>query len=112
MISLASRLKPCGPVVDARAAARVREALGGVVGDAWPAMAPVFGASPYLAGLALRRPAQLAGTLTDDPERRRAAILTETRRIRTDDLDAVKRRLRQRSAISAGSGRWNRSPGH
>ncbi len=94
MTPLASRLEPCGPVVDARAAERAREALAGVAGDAWPALAPVFGASPYLAGLALRRPEQLARILAEAPEARLAAILAETRTAPTDDLDALKRTLR------------------
>jgi glutamate-ammonia-ligase adenylyltransferase len=98
MTSLASRLKPCGPVVDARAAARAREALGGIAGGAWPALEPVFGASPYLAGLAQRRPEQLARILADEPQARLAAISAETRAAPTEDLDALKRRLRELKA--------------
>jgi len=92
------RLQPCGPVVDQRAAARAHDALGGIAGEAWPALEPVFGASPYLAGLAMRRPAQFERILADDPEVRLAAILAETRAAPTDDLDAVKRRLRELKA--------------
>ena len=56
-MGLAERLKPCGPVLDARAAERTREILAeSVEVAAWEALAPVFGASPYLAGLARRRP--------------------------------------------------------
>ena len=47
---LADQLKPCGPVLDEKAAARARDALGPL--PAWDALAPVFGASPYLASLA------------------------------------------------------------
>ena len=56
---LGKLLKPCGPVLDAAAAQRAREALRQAAGPdgwrrpldhAWPALAPVFGASPYLAG--------------------------------------------------------------
>ncbi len=98
MSLLAPRLQPCGPVVDGRAAARAGDALAGIAGGAWPALAPVFGASPYLAGLAMRRPAQLARILADDPEARLAALLAETRAVPVDDLDAVKRRLRELKA--------------
>lgn len=53
-MSLAARMRPCGPVVDAKAAARARETLGAqpAIMEAWPALEPVFGASPYLASLA------------------------------------------------------------
>lgn len=60
---LARALAPCGPVIDAEAASRARERLAeaamdggwtGTLEDAWPALAPVFAASPYLFGLARR----------------------------------------------------------
>ena len=63
---LVERLKPCGPVVDAGAAKRAHESLAeaadkagwsALLQTAWPALEPVFAASPYLAGLAKRRPA-------------------------------------------------------
>ena len=63
--ALADLLKPCGPVIDAAAAERAREALGDI--PAWPSLAPVFAASPYLARLATRRPAELAAMLAADP---------------------------------------------
>src|SRR5438105_14775294 len=62
---LIERLAPPGPVIDAEAAARALERLtpsaddGGwlaMLRQAWPALAPVFGASPYLAGLATLDP--------------------------------------------------------
>ncbi len=65
MTALADLLHPCGPVVDPAAAARAREALGETA--AWPALAPVFAASPYLARLATRRPEDLGAILAADP---------------------------------------------
>ena len=78
------RLTPCGPVFDRGAAARAGEGLAAAAGAdgwsealaaAWPALAPVFGASPYLAGLARQRPERLAAILTEDAQARLAAIL-------------------------------------
>ncbi|WP_293367322.1 hypothetical protein, partial [Phenylobacterium sp.] len=56
-MALADQLKPCGPVVDAKAAERLRGVIAQALwsdrlGQAWPALAPVFAASPYLTGLA------------------------------------------------------------
>ena len=58
-------LHPCGPVVDPKAAERLRLVLsqsadGPAILDAWPALAPIFAASPYLTGLARRDPKRLA----------------------------------------------------
>ncbi|HZV85523.1 MAG TPA: glutamine-synthetase adenylyltransferase, partial [Brevundimonas sp.] len=80
-------MRPCGPVADTDAAARAHERLteaavaGGWVDTleaAWPALAPVFGASPYLSGLARRWPEQLQAGLEDDPDVRLADILSRT----------------------------------
>jgi [glutamine synthetase] adenylyltransferase / [glutamine synthetase]-adenylyl-L-tyrosine phosphorylase len=62
---LADRLEPCGPVIDAAAAERAREAMGEVAG--WRALAPVLAASPYLARLVTRRPDDLRAILDGDP---------------------------------------------
>jgi glutamate-ammonia-ligase adenylyltransferase len=79
--ALAARLKPCGPVVDKAAAARAHEGLGGdpVVEAAWAALAPVFGASPYLTSLCRRDPPRLARLLRADPDARLEALLVEAR---------------------------------
>ena len=85
--SLRSRLVPCGPVVDAVAAERIHERLFGVAAEngwpdtfeaAWPVLAPVFAASPYLAGLARRWPEHLRLTLEAAPDDRLTAILSAT----------------------------------
>jgi glutamate-ammonia-ligase adenylyltransferase len=80
---LSESLKPCGPVLDAKAAERAREIVADRVWTrelegAWPALAPVFGASPYLASLARRNPERLASLLADDPDVRLADILART----------------------------------
>ncbi|WP_296600100.1 bifunctional [glutamine synthetase] adenylyltransferase/[glutamine synthetase]-adenylyl-L-tyrosine phosphorylase [Phenylobacterium sp.] len=85
-VILADGLKPCGPVLDARAAERARDIIADrawtpELERAWPALAPVFGASPYLAGLARRDPSRLAALLADDPEVRLADILHRTQAV-------------------------------
>jgi glutamate-ammonia-ligase adenylyltransferase len=86
-MSLWPRLKPCGPVINAPAAGRAldglrtvaeRDGWSSALEGAWPALAPVFSASAYLAGLARRRPQDLQSILMEAPEARLAAILAET----------------------------------
>ena len=106
MSPLGERLNPCGPVIDAGAAARALERLGEaadaggwrpVLDAAWPALAPVFAASPYLFGLARRWPERLREMLEADPDAGLAVLLAET-----DALDggaeAVKAPLRRLKA--------------
>jgi glutamate-ammonia-ligase adenylyltransferase len=78
-IRLDQRLRSCGPVIDPAAAKRVREAIGTstLVDHAWPALAPVFAASPYLARLATRRPAELAALLAAEPAAALDALVAE-----------------------------------
>ncbi|MDZ4365215.1 MAG: bifunctional [glutamine synthetase] adenylyltransferase/[glutamine synthetase]-adenylyl-L-tyrosine phosphorylase [Brevundimonas sp.] len=96
---------PCGPVFDPGAAERAREPLGeaaeadgwrSTLDAAWPALAPVFGASPYLAGLARRRPSSLRLILETQPDLRLAALLAETEALTggADDVRAPLRRLK------------------
>ncbi|MFN3669833.1 MAG: bifunctional [glutamine synthetase] adenylyltransferase/[glutamine synthetase]-adenylyl-L-tyrosine phosphorylase [Brevundimonas sp.] len=96
------RLAPCGPTVDTVAAERVHERLAGAAGEggwapvldaAWPALAPAFAASPYLAGLAARWPDRLRDILEQSPEDRLAAILTGTAAL-DGGADAVRAPLR------------------
>ena len=96
--SLALRLKPCGPVLDAKAALRAREAGGESLAPAWPALEPVFAAAPYLASLARRWPNKLTGLLESDPDVHLAKLIAATRAIIGDDLEGVKRELRLRKA--------------
>ena len=97
---LAEHLKPCGPIIDAKAAERTREILAGSVEvGAWAALAPVFGASPYLAGLARRRPEGLAATLGGDPAQRLDGIVAETLAQGDEpDPEVARRRLRELKA--------------
>lgn len=92
-------LKPAGPVANPGAADRLHEALveaaqadgwSDGLTVAWPALAPVAGASPYLAGLMRRRPAHLRGILETDPAEQLADILS-----RTDALDGEPETMRQ-----------------
>lgn len=102
---LGERLAACGPVVDAEAVARARERLSGSAAAAgwsatldagWPALAPVFAASPYLFGLARRWPEMLHAILTDAPEVRLEAIAARTIALTggADDMRSPLRRLK------------------
>ena len=88
---LRDRLAPCGPVIDQAAAERASETLGEVAGDAWPALAPVFGASPYLTRLAVRRPERLATALEADPVLRARALAVEAEAVDGDPAEAGQR---------------------
>ena len=104
MTSLAQSARPCGPVVDAAAASRARAPLAGdaavegwtvLLDAAWPALAPVFAASPYLAGLARRAPGALRLILDGDPDARLAAVLAATETCAADpDIGRAEQRLR------------------
>jgi glutamate-ammonia-ligase adenylyltransferase len=107
MARLADRLIPCGPVADIPAAGRFREALakaaakdgwGELLEAAWPALAPVFGASPYLGGLARRRPQSLRAILEGDPQRRLAELLAATPSAGDQTQEEGRRTLRQLKA--------------
>jgi len=116
---MAANLRPSGPVLDAKAAERAREIIAEKawtpqLEQAWPALAPVFGASPYLAGLARRDPKRLAALLADDPDRRLDDILRRT--VAVADLlpeaaQAPLRRLKQElhllTALADLGGVWD-----
>ncbi len=101
-------LTPCGPVIDRRAAERIRGVLEAAAGAggwaealtaAWPALEPVFGASPYLAGLVRQRPERIGAILTEAPQTRLATILSETEAAGRDpELESGKARLRRLKA--------------
>ena len=71
----------CGPVIDTAAAQRTLDRLGASadIDAAWPALAPVFAASPYLAGLATRDPRRLERLLQGEADGNLADILARTR---------------------------------
>jgi glutamate-ammonia-ligase adenylyltransferase len=102
-MALAEALKPCGPVTDAKAAERLRVAIAQALWtdrleQAWPALAPVFAASPYLAGLARRDPKRLDALLADDPQARLDDILMRTAKASRLDLPGAQVRLRELKA--------------
>jgi len=99
-VGLADLLKPCGPVLDAKAAERTAEVLAEAFEvPAWEALAPVFGASPYLAGLARRRPEGLRRTLEGDPGERLEGILADAVAQGAEpDREVAKRVLRELKA--------------
>jgi glutamate-ammonia-ligase adenylyltransferase len=103
--ALHQAIRPCGPIVDEAACQRAHERLSALAADrrwselleeAWPALAPVFAASPYLLSLARRWPDQLFGILSDDPSARLADVLTRTAALEggADDVRAPLRRLK------------------
>ncbi len=103
--TLARLIRPCGPVTDAAAAERTLEALAvaadaagwrAVLDAAWPALAPVFAASPYLSSLARRAPERLRSILEAEPGRRLEDLTAATRAVGREplELDEAKRRLR------------------
>ena len=84
---IAPPLGICGPLFEAGAAARAHETLATAVDGAgwrevldraWPSLAPVFAASPYLFGLARRSPERLRSILETPPEARLAEVLAQT----------------------------------
>ncbi|MGV8929160.1 MAG: bifunctional [glutamine synthetase] adenylyltransferase/[glutamine synthetase]-adenylyl-L-tyrosine phosphorylase [Brevundimonas sp.] len=104
--ALGSCIVPCGPIVDVEAADRVHEGLSEAANEAgwndqldasWPALAPVFAASPYLAALARRSPDRLRLTLEAAPGDRLAAILSATAGL-TGGVDEVRTPLRRLKA--------------
>ena len=99
-MSLGARMRPCGPVIDAKAAARTHEIVGHAtaVDAAWPALAPVFGASSYLSGLARRHPARLAALLESDPDARLEEVLDLTAAVAGGEIAAASAALRRLKA--------------
>ncbi|HEX2558686.1 MAG TPA: glutamine-synthetase adenylyltransferase, partial [Phenylobacterium sp.] len=105
MPPLSPRLKPCGPILDPKAAQSLRERLAEALGErqpvieaAWPALAPVFGASPYLASLVRRDEPRLADLLQADPDQRFADLLARTAAAAALDTAEAKIALRKLKA--------------
>lgn len=106
MTRLADRLAACGPVLDAKAAERAHEAIAKRVGEAmpeieaaWPALAPVFAASPYLASLARRDGQRLPMILDRDPMETLAATLAAAEAVAAEpDFETARRALRELKA--------------
>ncbi|MBU4433529.1 MAG: bifunctional [glutamine synthetase] adenylyltransferase/[glutamine synthetase]-adenylyl-L-tyrosine phosphorylase [Alphaproteobacteria bacterium] len=107
MTRLLERLAPCGPIADPKAAERAHEAIVRKVGEtaaaeveaAWPALAPVFSASPYLAGLARRDATRLPSILNADPLDRLATILAAAEAVAAEpDFETARKALRELKA--------------
>ncbi|MBO9502767.1 bifunctional [glutamine synthetase] adenylyltransferase/[glutamine synthetase]-adenylyl-L-tyrosine phosphorylase [Brevundimonas sp. A19_0] len=95
-------MRPCGPTLASPGLetlkAQLAEAMPATLLDAsWPALEPVFAASPYLASLARRRPGALEQMLAARPEDTLAGILMQTRAL-DGGAEAMKRPLRQLKA--------------
>ena len=119
---LAETLTPCGPVVDAKAAERSREVLappaaaGGwatLLERAWPALAPVFAASPYLSSLARQAPDRLRRILAEIPQTRLEALLKEAEAAGGDVAEGAPRLRRAKgdlhllTALADLGGAWS-----
>ncbi|MDR7232415.1 glutamate-ammonia-ligase adenylyltransferase [Caulobacter sp. BE264] len=106
MTRLSDRLTPCGPVIDAKAAERAHEAIAKRAGEAmtevdaaWPSLAPIFAASPYLAGLARRDGKRLPMILGGDPDQTLAEILAAAEAVAAEpDFETARRVLRELKA--------------
>ncbi|MFM8754341.1 MAG: bifunctional [glutamine synthetase] adenylyltransferase/[glutamine synthetase]-adenylyl-L-tyrosine phosphorylase [Phenylobacterium sp.] len=117
MTRLGDRLRPCGPVIDPRPADRLLDAvaaLGGLTAGERDALRPVFGASPYLAGLVRRDPARLLRLLDEAPEARLEALLEETRALASlapeaagPGLRKLKAELHLLTALADLGGTWD-----
>ncbi len=102
-MTLGEALRPCGPVADAKAAARAKTVAASGMSEAdleavWPSLAPIFGASPYLTSLARRDPARLGALLAGDPQARLDDLLVRTAVTASLSADDATVRLRQLKA--------------
>jgi glutamate-ammonia-ligase adenylyltransferase len=117
MTALGARIQPCGPVIDPRPADRLLdavEALGPLSPQARSALAPIFGASTYLAGLARRDPARLVRLLESDPDAHLEALLGATRALAAElpetvgpGLRRLKAEVHLLTALADLGGVWN-----
>jgi glutamate-ammonia-ligase adenylyltransferase len=107
MTRLIEAMSPCGPVADEKAADRARNVLVEVaerdgwsplLDEAWPALAPVFGASPYLTSLARRDPGRLRALLESVPDARFEDLLVRTAELAMAGWEEAKAGLRKLKA--------------
>ena len=100
---LAEHLTPCGPILDAPAAERVFEALtkasakdgwSALLDKAWPGLAPIAAASPYLAGLMRRSPDRVRSILCASPEDRMEQVIQDCQSVLAMTPEAGGRVLR------------------
>ncbi len=122
MSALGDLIRPCGPVINVEAEARALERLGEaateggwrpVLDAAWPALGPVFAASPYLFSLARRWPERLREMLEREPDASLTAILAETAALdggaeeARSPLRRLKARLHLLTALCDLGGVWD-----
>jgi [glutamine synthetase] adenylyltransferase / [glutamine synthetase]-adenylyl-L-tyrosine phosphorylase len=123
MTELLAQLRPCGPVADAKAASRLHDHLAAaeagegwaaVLEGAWPALAPVFGASSYLSALARRSAARLRRLLEAEPQAALEDLLRRTADCADLDMAAAQVELRKLKAeahlliaLADLGGAWN-----
>jgi len=107
MTQLKDSLRPCGPVADPKASERARNLLAEAASqegweplleEVWPALAPVFGASPYLTSLVRRDVARLRALLESEPSARFEDLLSRTASQAQLDWEAAKTGLRKLKA--------------
>ena len=116
-MTLGDAMKPCGPVMDERAAARARAAMGDglILSPAtWACLDPIFAASPYLTALARRSPKRLESLLADEPDARLDDLLVRTAAISDQSFDharsalrILKQELHLLTALADLGGVWN-----
>jgi len=121
--ALGDLIQPCGPMVDRDLAARTWDSLMAsalneqdrfAITSAWPALAPVFSASPYLAGLAGRSPDRLAALLSAAADRQLEDLLAASSALSDEpdwervriDLRRLKLKLHLLTAIADLGGVW------
>jgi glutamate-ammonia-ligase adenylyltransferase len=120
---LIETLTACGPVVDEFVATRAWDRLFGAAREAgwaenlaraWPALAPIFSASPYLSGLAGRDPDCLRRCLEMDPQAHLAQLIETTNTCGAltgtsaeRGLRALKRKVHLLTALADLGGVWD-----
>ncbi len=107
MTQLVDSMRPCGPIADPKAAERARNVLveaavrdgwEDLLDKAWPALAPVFGASPYLTSLARRDVGRLRALIESEPTARFEDLLLRTAAQASSDWEGAKSGLRKLKA--------------
>jgi glutamate-ammonia-ligase adenylyltransferase len=114
--TLLDLIKPCGPVADPAAAERVHRDLDGRpwLEAAWPALAPVAGASAYLGGIMRRNPEMLGRVLAAPPQASLDRLLKAAEAVEASgegeearaDLRRTKTELHLMTALSDLGGVW------
>ncbi|HEV2365301.1 MAG TPA: bifunctional [glutamine synthetase] adenylyltransferase/[glutamine synthetase]-adenylyl-L-tyrosine phosphorylase [Caulobacteraceae bacterium] len=99
---------PLPPAVDPGLARRTQEAIEAaapaddwaeLLQRAWPSLEPIFGASPYLAGLARSRPGALADILSLGPTKSLDRLLSQTARPSVDSGETMVRLRRLKAEL-------------